>query len=46
MYYIFEKVDHNGSRKRVIYNRLRNMIIHSLKYRSIPHIKRNANSIK
>ncbi len=46
MYYIFAQTDSYGSRKRVIYKKLRNALAHFWRYKKIPYIKRNANDFK
>ena len=45
MVYIFENVDRNGSRRRVIYERLGPVIKHVARYGGSPKIRRSGNAI-
>lgn len=46
MVYVFESIDKNGSRKRIVYGGLKNALRHIIRYKKIPKIRSNANDIR
>lgn len=43
MFYVFESIDKHGSRRRIVYNRLKNALYHAIRFKKIPKIQRDAN---
>lgn len=41
MCYVFEYIDKNGSRKRIVYSRLKNAMRYMLRHKKLPKIRRN-----
>lgn len=45
MCYIFEHIDRQSSRKRVIYYRLKSAVNHAWRFKRLPRIQRDANNV-
>lgn len=45
MFYVFESIDEHGSRKRIIYERLKSALRYAWLCKKLPKIQRDANKI-